>query len=67
MDRTSFLNDLDALFKEIGEPTHEQALALYGYLLGLTYARAITQDDYRLYWDQLPLSGDELDELDINF
>ena len=67
MTTNDYRNDLDALFDELGELSREQALALYGYLTGLHYSGAIETDDYRRYWERLPLTGDELSDLNINF
>lgn len=67
MSREAYLEDLEDLFERQPDPIpRDAALAIHGYLTGLSHARVIDLDDYRRFRDRLPLDGEDLAEAGVN-
>ena len=67
MTREEAIDDLEDLFSRQPDPIPRGAtLSIYGYLEGLSNAGVLTLDDYKRFWEKLPLDGDDLAESGIN-
>jgi hypothetical protein len=67
MTRDEAIEDLEDLFSRQPDTIpREAALAIYGYLEGLSNAGILPIDDYKQFWDKLPLDGEYLAEAGVN-
>ena len=67
MNREAYLEDLEDLFERQPDPIPpEAALAILGYLKGLRHAGVLSRDDYRSFWDRLPLNGEDMEDAGVN-
>jgi hypothetical protein len=67
MSREAYIEDLEGLFEEQPDPMpRDAALAIHGYLKGLSHSHVITLDDYKEFRERIPLSGEELSEAGVN-
>lgn len=67
MNREEAIEDLEDLFNRQPDPIpREAALAIYGYVEGLSNAGVLNLEDYKRFWGKLPLDGDDLAEAGVN-
>ena len=67
MDHEDWIEDIEALFERQPKPMpRDAALAIYGYITGLSYAHKITLEDSRRFKDRLPIDGSDLSETGVN-
>jgi hypothetical protein len=67
MSRKDYIEDLEDLLDRQPDPMpRDIALAIHGYVKGLSHARVITLQDYKRFRKRIPLDGQDLAEAGVN-